>query len=123
MRLIDADDLKNTLRKTYRYCFNYKQYKRLQEEKQIIDNAPTVDAVPVVRCGEGKHREEKTFWCEKVQDFISNPDTNADRIRAMTDEELAEWYWWMLNYVRGATDSRTALLDWLKQEVSDAELD
>lgn len=39
-----------------------------------INNAPTVDAVAVVRCGECKHREEKTFWCEKVQDFISNPE-------------------------------------------------
>lgn len=34
--------------------------------------APTVDAVPVVRCGECKHRKEKTFWCEKIGDFISN---------------------------------------------------
>lgn len=40
--------------------------------------------------------------------------TNADRIRAMTDEELAEWYWWMLKYVQGYTDSRVALRDWLK---------
>lgn len=39
-----------------------------------IENCPTVDAVEVVRCGECKHREEKTFWCEKVQDFISNPE-------------------------------------------------
>ena len=49
--------------------------------------------------------------------------TNADKTRAMTDEELAEWFWWMLNYVRGATDSKMALLDWLKQEVQDAEID
>lgn len=46
--------------------------------------------------------------------------TNADKIRAMTDEELADWvfshdcktnlygYW-----------SREGTLDWLKQEVSD----
>lgn len=25
-------------------------------------------------------------------DYIANPKTNADRIRAMTDEELAEWF-------------------------------
>ena len=42
--------------------------------------------------------------------------TNADRIRAMTDEELAEWYWWMLHYVKGYTDSRAALREWLKQD-------
>ena len=45
--------------------------------------------------------------------------TNADRIRQMTDEELAEWYWWMLKYVQGYTDSRIALIDWLKQEVEE----
>lgn len=42
--------------------------------------------------------------------------TNADRIRMMSDEELAEWYWWMLKYVQGYTDSRCALLDWLRKE-------
>ena len=45
--------------------------------------------------------------------------TNADRVRSMTDEELAEWYWWMLKYVQFYTDSRIALIDWLKQEVSE----
>lgn len=44
--------------------------------------------------------------------------TNADRIRAMTDEELAEWihkhdcHTNLYGY-----DSREAVLDWLKQEV------
>ncbi len=45
--------------------------------------------------------------------------TNADRIRNMTDEELAEWYWWMLRYVQGYTDSRLALSEWLKEEVGE----
>ena len=56
----------------------------------------------VYKCGGYKHKQ-----------------TNADRIRAMTDEELAEWYWWMLRYVQGYTDSRVALLDWLKQEAKE----
>lgn len=43
------------------------------------------------------------------------PQTNADRIRSMTDEEIAEWYWWMLRYVQGYTDSRLALSEWLKE--------
>lgn len=42
--------------------------------------------------------------------------TNADYIRQMTDDELAEWYWWMLHYVQGYTDSRIALREWLKQD-------
>ena len=44
-----------------------------------------------------------------------NPQTNADRIRAMTDEELA---YFMAN-IEPCRES--AWLDWLKQEVSDAE--
>ena len=54
-----------------------------------------------------------------VQYDPPQPQTNADRVRAMTDEELAEWYWWMLRYVQGYTDSRVALLDWLKQEAKE----
>lgn len=46
------------------------------------------------------------------------PKTNADRIRAMTDEELAEWinqhdcHSNLYGY-----DPKDAILDWLKQEV------
>lgn len=63
-RLIDADKLP----KYTGYALS------ASEVAKAVENAPTVDAVPVVRCGECKHREEKTFWCEKVQDFISNPE-------------------------------------------------
>ena len=44
--------------------------------------------------------------------------TNADRIRAMTDEELAEWIAGdALNLTGGALAMATeAWLDWLKQE-------
>lgn len=48
--------------------------------------------------------------------FARKSQTNADRVRSMTDEELAEWYWWMLHYVQGYTDSRVALRKWLKQD-------
>ena len=43
--------------------------------------------------------------------------TNADRIRSMTDEELEKWYWWMHKEMMCATDSRTFVHNWLKQEV------
>ena len=53
------------------------------------------------------------------------PKTNADRIRAMSDEELAEWIHKILKSniapwatVRGA-DKRGNLLDWLKQEATE----
>ena len=34
---------------------------------------------------------EKREDASRCRDFIPKPQTNADRIRAMTDEELAEW--------------------------------
>ena len=42
--------------------------------------------------------------------------TNADRIRAMTDEEIEKWFWWMHKEMMRYTDSRVFLHDWLKQE-------
>ena len=48
--------------------------------------------------------------------------TNADRIRAMTDEELAEWLSRHLAVRQEYENNRkrtTAWLDWLKQEVID----
>ena len=59
------------------------------------------------------------------------PPTNADRIRAMTDEELdkflGEVQWDVANYCGGVTEKqeypvpeqRGAWLDWLKQEASE----
>ena len=54
-------------------------------------------------------------------DSISEPQTNGDRIRAMTDEELAEYLdgvchdlWQMF-----VKDPQKMWLDWLKQEAKD----
>lgn len=42
--------------------------------------------------------------------------TNADRIRSMTDEELAEWIWWNdMPYFTGKFE----VVEWLKEEVND----
>ena len=46
------------------------------------------------------------------------PKTNADRIRAMTDEEIENWFWWMHEEMMRYTDSRVFLHDWLKQEAN-----
>ena len=53
----------------------------------------------------------------KCEDFKSNIITNADRIRSMTDEELAEYL-----YIKTCEDgfpqftTENDWLDWLKQE-------
>ena len=44
------------------------------------------------------------------------PTTNADRIRAMSDEELAEWIVIITTAMR---KDRKPWLDWLKQECDD----
>lgn len=62
---------------------------------------------------------ERLFYGEK-------PQTNADRIRAMTDEELAEW---LASFVHcdcpvvhyrgcGSEECDVPWLDWLKQEAN-----
>ena len=54
-------------------------------------------------------------------DLITNPKTNADRIRAMTDEELAKYLdgvchdLWQI-FVK---DPQKMWLDWLKEEAKD----
>lgn len=101
-------------------------------------------------CG-GRIRSETIGWkCEQCRGFIDMrgtfhpkkdnpfmpPQTNADRIRSMTDEELAEWIWQaqkeavqyvvtQLGYpdkLDFPLDCVQYLIDWLKQPVEeDAE--
>ena len=60
-------------------------------------------------------------------DLIANPKTNADRIRSMTDEELAQymgdvqtWGGCPNHGARNCTENcADCWLDWLKQEVTD----
>ena len=68
-------------------------------------------------------------WKRKNQPIQRKPQTNADRIRAMNDEELdkflGEVQWDVANYCGGVTqkqeypvpEQRGVWLDWLKQEV------
>ena len=63
-----------------------------------------------------------TLLCSEWEAVIvSKPQTNADRIRAMTDEELKDWY------CKGHPNTcancpfdglECTMLDWLRQEVT-----
>lgn len=45
--------------------------------------------------------------------FAQRPMTNADRIRSMSDKELAEWIWWNdMPYFTGKFE----VVEWLKEE-------
>ena len=57
MRLIDADKLNLLLGISDRDIY----------AKYMLDKMPTIDAVPVVRCKDCKHRF-KDSWCEYVDD-------------------------------------------------------
>lgn len=69
MRLIDADALQNILLPITTALEH--EYGSLGGAvsgcMKHIDNAPTIDAVPVVRCKDCKHRFEDS-WCEYVDD-------------------------------------------------------
>ena len=57
---------------------------------------------------------EKREDASRCRDFIPKPTNNADRIRAMTDEELAEHLCRWDNSPLHASSERW--LEWLKQE-------
>lgn len=88
---------------------------------------------PEVKCKECKFKAaqlEGPTYCNKQKRIVYatgcnygelKPITNADRIRAMTDEELAHTLWLTAKGGIIGQRSEDAWLDWLKQEVSDDE--
>ena len=52
-------------------------------------------------------------------DNVKQTQTNGDKIRAMSDGEIEEWYWWMHKEMMHYTDSRVFVHEWLKQEVDE----
>lgn len=61
-------------------------------------------------------------WSEKWIDaevIDSKPQTNADRIRSMSDEELAEWVTTKGRTFGEEYEGYMSLLDWLKSQVTD----
>jgi len=68
MRLIDADALKPTDFEIV-MCDNYKDLAKTLIDK--IENAPTIDAVPVVRCRECQWRDN-TYWCAKAAGYVGS---------------------------------------------------
>ena len=76
MRLIDADALSEKLCETTIFIKDGEVFQRM------INDAPTIDAVPVVRCKDCKHRRENCGmgdhrWCDvlkmttRADDFCS----------------------------------------------------
>ena len=55
-------------------------------------------------------------FLEMKQQQQRKPHTNADRIRSMTDEELAEWLCDIAGWLSMYEGKMHPILDWLKQE-------
>lgn len=73
MRLIDADKLERQEYWGNERCFDY-------VDAEDIDNAPTVDAVPVVRCKDCKYYKESRVLAPNKFCFRLNHPTELGKI-------------------------------------------
>ncbi len=96
-RLIDSEELHNALRKQQRWIVKRDSFTNegysYDQVHFAIDNAPTVDAVPVVRCKDCKYfghfdfgRGEE-YWCKH---FVSSFD-DVRRCHRVTEEDFCAW--------------------------------
>lgn len=60
MRLIDAD----ALRENMQWCIDHGMYDKPYDYLAEIDDAPTIDAVDVVRCRDCKYWHSNTEFCD-----------------------------------------------------------
>ena len=89
MRLIDLDSeyIQETL---YRRSF-----KTRQDIEKWLNNAPIIDAVPVVRCGECKHHRDKNEQERQylVEDILicTSPDATDDCWNAVWTDHFCSY--------------------------------
>ncbi len=88
MRTIDADALIVAM---LDHGVDHVQTDDLEEINQIVNDAPTVDAVPVVRCRVCAHCDDKTpyeLWClgRGWPNQMVPPDGFCDRGKRRDDE-------------------------------------
>ena len=57
MRLIDADELRDTIENEH-----FGEYEDKETTFYCIDTAPTVDAVPMIRCKDCKYHNEGEYF-------------------------------------------------------------
>jgi hypothetical protein len=62
--------------------------------------------------------EEVTTWCVQSPCKDEKP-SNADRIRSMTDEELADEILSWFNWLNAVEWDDKRIIEWLKQEVGE----
>ena len=89
MRLCDLDEIKIQVKRQYEDCHGYLGNKKaiyreaILAVRSILHSAKTIDAVPVVRCRECKHRYTEncpmffhaSYWHEGYEEYV---DDNTD---------------------------------------------
>ena len=81
MRLIDADAL---MEATRNFCDGYKVNWTDNKVLSWIDHAPTIDAVPVVRCKDCEQSRETNMFGDRTvltcgkTDYVKQPDGYCD---------------------------------------------
>lgn len=86
MRLIDADKLKADV-VSWENCYN--GFSDTYDKAMIIDTIdeqPTIDAVPVVRCGECKYREKNHYCVKWGQPYLCKDDCFCSYGERRSDE-------------------------------------
>lgn len=68
--------------------------------------------------------KQRSYWIDKTAEYYNQLPkrgvmTNADKIRSMTDEELAEWVTSEGRYFGEEYEGYMSLLDWLQEDVQD----
>ena len=67
-----------------------------------------------------KCEKDISAWCKRDSEKNAAVKTYADRVRSMTDEELAEWVWGAETAGRAyGPRGKAAWLDWLKGEAKE----
>jgi hypothetical protein len=79
-RLIDVEPIIDECKECMSIEWNRNVYTTWAEAEEDfrnrLEDAPTVDAVPVVRCKDCKHYREDSFWCD------------------MNSKDRGEWFNW-----------------------------
>ena len=107
MRLIDADALPRLMQ-----IFEANGKRREQEVvlAKIIDNAPTIDAVPVVRCKDCGHYDNADRWCS-LNRFICGKEDFCTWGRKDDGKscDTCKYYdkWWDDNVCDGCTEAHS----------------
>ena len=92
MRLCNLDEIKIQVKRQYEDCHGYSGNKKaiyreaILAVRSILHSAKTIDAVPVVRCRECKHRYTEncpmyfhaSYWHEGYEEYVDDDTDHTE---------------------------------------------